>query len=119
MSISSRVRTAAALLLVTCLAPGCARPYRGPKTLAAIGAGLVAGGGATWAIGERQDRGGLITPGFVAAVVGVAAVIAAGGWMATQIACDAEPDCPDGEECREVPAPPGGIPYKQCVPRVP
>ena len=30
---------------------------------------------------------------------------------------DVYPDCPDEEQCREVPAPPGGIPYKQCIPR--
>jgi hypothetical protein len=48
---------------------------------------------------------------------GVALAIAAGGWMAGAVGCDADPDCDDAEQCREVPAPPGGIPYKQCVPR--
>jgi hypothetical protein len=55
--------------------------------------------------------------GFVAVAVGLAAVVAAGGWMAASVSCDADPDCPEEETCREVPAPPGGVPYKQCVPR--
>ena len=55
--------------------------------------------------------------GFVTVVVGLAAIVAAGGWMAASVACEADPDCPEEEQCREVPAPPGGIPYKQCIPR--
>jgi hypothetical protein len=85
---------------------------------------LVGAGSATWAAGEGVDRGAhsstaraLTDGGFVALAVGLAAVVAAGGWMAAAVACDADPDCPEEETCREVPAPPGGVPYKQCVPR--
>ena len=50
-------------------------------------------------------------------VVGVAAIVAAGGWMAVQVACNVDPDCDEEEQCREIPAPPGGVPYKQCMAR--
>jgi hypothetical protein len=105
------------LVLVISLSIGCARPYAGPKTLAAIGSVLLVGGGTTWVAGERTDNHGLVAPGFVATVIGAAVVIGAGGWLAASIGCRADPDCPDGDECKEVPAPPGGIPYKQCVRR--
>jgi hypothetical protein len=106
-----------ALAVVFAFAGGCAHPYAGPKTLAAIGAGLLVGGGASWAVGERTNRGALVAPGFVGTVIGAVAVIGAGGWLAASIGCRADPDCPEREECKEVPAPPGGIPYKQCVRR--
>lgn len=106
-----------ALALVAVLAAGCARPYRGPKTLAAIGTGLLVGGSLVWIAGERGDNRGLIVPGVVTAILGVGAVIGAGGWLAASIACSADPDCPEGEECKELPAPPGGVPYRQCVKR--
>ncbi len=32
-------------------------------------------------------------------------------------ACDVDPDCDEDEQCREIPAPPGGVPYKQCMTR--
>jgi hypothetical protein len=77
-----------------------------------------------WATGEALQGGShdssarpLINAGFVTVVVGLVAVVAAGGWMAAAVACEADPDCPEEEQCREVPAPPGGIPYKQCIPR--
>jgi hypothetical protein len=98
-------------------ATGCARPYAGPKTMAAIGTALVVGGASMWIAGERTDRKGLVTGGAIGTFLGVGVVIGAGGWLAGSIACDADPDCPEGEECREVPAPPGGVPYKQCVRR--
>lgn len=110
------LRRAAVLCLILASA-GCARPYSGPKTLAAIGSTLLAGGSTAWAVGERSDRQAVITPGFITTVVGAAAIIGAGGWLAISISCRADPDCPDYEECREVPAPPGGIPYRQCVQR--
>ncbi len=103
---------------------GCVGLHAGPRTLAAIGAAVVAGGSATWASGESLDGGdhpsasrALSGVGFGAVAVGLAAVVAAGGWMAVSVACEADPDCPEEETCREVPAPPGGVPYKQCVPR--
>ena len=37
--------------------------------------------------------------------------------MAASAACENDPDCHEEEQCREVPAPAGFIPYKQCVPR--
>ena len=98
--------------------------HAGPRTLAAIGAVAIAGGSVTWAAGEGLEGGAhpstsraSIDVGFAALAVGLAAVVAAGGWMAASVACDADPDCPEEETCREVPAPPGGVPYKQCVPR--
>lgn len=103
-------------------AAGCAGLYKGPRLLAGAGAVAVAGGSGVWATGE--GLGGspgssqpLVTAGFVSVVVGLAAIVAAGGWMAASVACEADPDCPEEEQCREVPAPPGGIPYKQCIPR--
>jgi hypothetical protein len=103
-------------------AAGCAGLYKGPRLLAGAGAVAVAGGSAVWATGE--GLGGspgssqpLVTAGLVSVVVGLAAIVAAGGWMAASVACEADPDCPEEEQCREVPAPPGGIPYKQCIPR--
>ncbi len=109
--------TVCGIVLVAYTLVGCARPYPGPKTMAAIGTGFLVGGGAMWVTGERRDSGPLISLGFVATVLGAATVIAAGGWMASAIACRADPDCPIGDMCREIPAPPGGIPYKQCVRR--
>jgi hypothetical protein len=104
-----------ALVLVILIGAGCARPYSGPKTLAALGTGLLVGGSATWAWAERSDTRNVVTPAFVTTVIGAAAVIVAGGWLAATIGCRADPDCPEYEECKEVPAPPGGIPYRQCV----
>jgi hypothetical protein len=104
-------------LIVVALLSGCARPYAGPKTMAAIGSVLLVGGGTAWAVGERANHPALVTPGFVSTVIGAASVIAAGGWLAASINCRADPDCPEGEQCKEVPAPPGGVPYRQCVKR--
>jgi hypothetical protein len=118
-------RTIFGLILACALAAsGCLGRHAGPRTLASIGAVLVGAGSATWAAGEGFDRvahpstaRALTDGGFVAVAVGLAAVVAAGGWMAAAVACQADPDCPEEETCREVPAPPGGVPYKQCVPR--
>lgn len=112
------------LVLATVLA-GCAGRHAGPRTLATIGAIAVTAGGAGWAAGERMEQAhpsastALTRGGFISAAIGLAAVVAAGGWMAAAVACNADPDCPEDETCREVPAPPGGVPYKQCVPRQP
>lgn len=103
--------------LIALLLSGCARPYAGPKTLAAIGTGLLAGGGAAWVVGERGNHDAVILPGLITTMVGIGVVVAAGSWLAVSINCRADPDCPDGEECKEQPAPPGGIPYKQCMQR--
>jgi hypothetical protein len=109
--------TVITIALAALLAAGCAGRYGGPRSLATLGGALIAGGGAAWVVGEHNDARGTTNAGFTMVVVGIAAVIAAGGWMARSVACDADPDCDDVEQCREVPAPPGGIPYKQCVPR--
>lgn len=111
----SLTRLGAALAL--CLELGCARPYTGPKTLAAIGTTLLVAGGAAWIAGERADHHGLVVSGAATTFVGVGAVIGAGTWLAVTIACEADADCHTGEACREVPAPPGGVPYRQCVRR--
>jgi hypothetical protein len=108
------------VIIITCLCllgAGCAGRYRGPRSLAVLGTTLVAGGGGAWVVGERSQSNGPTNLGFALVVAGLATVIAAGGWMAAAVSCDADPDCDDSETCREVPAPPGGIPYKQCVPR--
>jgi len=98
-------------------ATGCGGRYGAPRALAASGAGLVAGGAGLWVGGERQDRDALTNAGLATVVVGVAAVIVAGGWMAVRASCRTDADCQESEACREVPAPPGGVPYSQCVAR--
>jgi len=110
-------RAAIALALVGCLATGCARPYAGPKTLATIAAALLVGGGTTWVVGERQNHNGTANLGLVTTVIGVGAAIGAAGWLAGSVACEEDPDCPRGEECKEIPALPGRVPYKQCMRR--
>lgn len=111
------------LALVLVLGAGCVGRHAGARTLASLGAIAVGAGSVSWAAGEGLDGGShsasraLTGTGFVAVAVGLAAIVAAGGWMAAAVACDADPDCPEEETCREVPAPPGGVPYKQCVPR--
>lgn len=99
------------------LTGGCAKPYAGPKTLAALGTSLLAAGGTTWVVGEHQDRNSVATTGMITTLVGAAAVVAAGGWLAAGVACSEDPDCPRTEECREIPTRPGGVPYRQCMPR--
>jgi hypothetical protein len=103
---------------------GCAGLHPWPRTLAGIGAVAVAAGSGAWAAGEVKDSTGrdstsnaLVSAGFVTVVAGLAVIAVAGGWMAGSVACQADADCADEEQCREVPAPPGGIPYKQCIPR--
>jgi hypothetical protein len=112
-----RVAAAALLALTAALAAGCARPYKGPKALAGIGAGLLASSAALWAIGERRDRQTLTTVGAAGSAAGAAVAFGAGGWLAYAAACKADPDCPEDEVCREIPAPPGREPYRQCTPR--
>lgn len=107
----------ATVLAIVFLSSACARPYSGPKTLAAIGAAVLVTSGTLWVAGRRGDSTRLGNVGAVGVVLGASAVISSGGWMASAIACQAEPDCPEGEECKEIPAPPGGIPYKQCMRR--
>jgi hypothetical protein len=111
-------------LVIALAAAGCSGLHRGPRTLGAIGAALIAAGGGVWSAGEVKDPSGqtapshgLVTAGFTSVVAGLAVIVVAGGWMAATVACKADPDCPDEEQCREIPAPPGGIPYRQCVPR--
>ena len=106
------------------LAAGCAGLYKGPRLLAGAGAVAVAGGSGLWATGEALQgdskpaaTDAMVNIGFTGVIIGLAAIVIAGGWMAASVACEADPDCPDAEQCREVPAPPGGIPYKQCIPR--
>jgi hypothetical protein len=99
----------------------CAGPrFRGPARLATAGALAVVGGSTLWTVGERSSRpdsSNLPAAGLITAAVGMAAAIAAGCWIADRVACRSDPDCDEAEECREIPAPPGGVPYKQCMPR--
>ena len=115
--LPSLTRAALAVALAVCLAGGCARSYTGPKTLAAIGAALLVGGGTTWVVGARRDQDRTANVGIITTAVGAAAVIGAAGWYAASSACEEDPDCPRGEECKEIPALPGRVPYKQCMRR--
>lgn len=99
------------------LSAGCARPYAGPKTLAALGTGLLAAGSTTWVVGDRENHNQMAAAGMVTTIIGAVAVCAAGGWLAAGVACTEDPDCPRSEECREIPTSPGGVPYRQCMPR--
>jgi hypothetical protein len=75
------------------------------------------GGGTTWAVGAHKDQDGTANVGIITTAVGAAAVIGAAGWYAASTACEEDPDCPRGEECKEIPALPGRVPYKQCMRR--
>jgi hypothetical protein len=110
-------RRALALLLPLLLAAGCVRPYKGPKTLGAVATVLLATGATIWVAGERGDREALTRVGVVTTAAGAAAAFAAGGWLAASIGCRVDPDCPENELCKEVPAAPGREPYRQCVPK--
>jgi hypothetical protein len=106
------------LLLALLSASGCAGRHAAPRTLAALGGLAVGGGSVTWATGAGLGGGSgatLTMAGFVAVGVGLAAIVASGGWIALAVSCDADPDCDEEEQCREIPAPPGGVPYKQCM----
>jgi len=110
------------LVVVVVCGGGCAGRYAGPRTLASLGSLAVAGGGVSWATGQGLERNGragdaLVTTGFVSVAVGLVAIVASGGWMAISVACRVDPDCDEEEQCREIPAPPGGVPYKQCMSR--
>ena len=98
---------------------GCASSHlRGPRTLATVGLAMALGGSGLWIVGaDRSDPGRVPAIGLGVVAAGIATIIAAGGWIAAKVACQADPDCEESEECREIPAPPGGIPYKQCMPR--
>lgn len=115
----SRIRFTAriAVALAVASVAGCARPYAGPKTLAALGVGLLAAGGTTWIVGDRGNHGDAAKAGMITTAIGAAAAFAAGGWLAIGVACSEDPDCPRNEECREIPTAPGGYPYRQCMPR--
>ncbi|HSZ80755.1 MAG TPA: hypothetical protein VLA14_00660 [Polyangia bacterium] len=121
----SRVRTVSArralVAAATALAlvGGCAGRYARPRTLASLGTVAVLGGSATWAAGQELGHGdsALVTAGFVTVAAGLAAIVVAGGWISVAVRCEADPDCDETEQCREIPAPPGGVPYKQCMRR--
>jgi putative Ca2+/H+ antiporter (TMEM165/GDT1 family) len=111
------LRSSILATLCLAIAAGCARPYRGSKTLGALGVGLLATSAALWVVGERGDRDQLAKVGAISSAAGTALVIGAGAWLAASATCNVDPDCPDDEVCREIPAPPGREPYRQCSPR--
>jgi hypothetical protein len=104
-------------LLALALGAGCARPYRTQKTLATIGIGLLAGSAAVWVAGERTNHNTITNIGMAGAAAGSLAAISAGVWLAGSAGCNVDPDCPDDEACREIPAPPGREPFRQCTPK--
>jgi hypothetical protein len=117
VSRSRSGRGVAIVVSAALAAAGCAGLHPGPRLLAGAGAVVVAGGSTLWASGEAVAGGShdsssrpLINAGFVTVVVGLAAIVAAGGWMAASVACEADPDCPEEEQCREVPARPPAQP---------
>ena len=124
VSRSAAVSALALAIAIAVSAAGCRGLYSGPRTVASVGALAIVAGSAAWTAGERLEGGStggasqpLVSAGFVTVLAVLAAIVVAGGWIAASVACDADPDCADEEQCREVPAPPGGIPYKQCIPR--
>jgi hypothetical protein len=124
VAFARRARAAVSLGLVLALGGGCAGRYKAPRTLAGFGTFAVAGGGAAWATGQSLENNGhggsgtaLVGAGFVSVAAGLVAIVVAGGWMAAKVACNVDPDCDENELCREIPAPPGGVPYKQCMAR--
>jgi hypothetical protein len=117
-----RTVSVVALLALLLAGGGCAGRNARPRTLAALGGLAIVGGSAAWATGEGVGSDGntgrsLVNAGFVSVAAGLAAIVVAGGWMAMAVSCEADPDCFEDEQCREIPAPPGGIPYKQCMTR--
>jgi hypothetical protein len=114
-----------ALLLLPVLAfltlglHGCASSqHRRPRNLGIAGGLAAVGGSVTWVVGEQRSEPGYVPAiGLAVVAAGVVAMVAAGAWIAAEVACQTDPDCEDTEECREIPAPPGGVPYKQCMPR--
>ena len=83
-----------------------------------VGAAVAVAGSGMWVVGERRsDPGTLPAIGLGVVAAGIVGMISSGVWMAAQVSCQADPDCLESEECREIPAPPGGVPYKQCSPR--
>jgi hypothetical protein len=109
------------LLISLVASAGCAGRHKGARTLGGIGTAVALSGTVGWAVGEslddRSSRDTFTRAGFTAVAVGIAAMIASGGWIALSVTCQNDPDCHETEVCREIPAPPGGIPYKQCMGR--
>ena len=66
--------------------------------------------------GERREAQTLTRAGMATAAAGAALSVVAAGWLVGSIGCQADPDCADDEVCREIPAPPGREPYRQCMP---
>lgn len=112
-----RARFALVGLAVVGAASACAGPYRAPRTLAAISVGVLATSAAIWVAGERADQRLLTRVGAGGTALGAAAALTAGTWLAGSVGCQVDPDCPDDEACREIPAPPGREPYRQCSPK--
>jgi hypothetical protein len=118
ISACSPIRAVVAGVLLVVLSGCAATHHRRPRTLGALGVGAAVAGSGLWVVGEqRSDPGHIPTIGLGIVAAGIAAMIVAGGWIAAEVACQTDPDCEDSEECREIPAPPGGVPYKQCMAR--
>lgn len=106
------------ILMAATLGACATSHHRRPRALGFAGAAAALGGSGLWVVGERRtDPGHLPAIGLGVVAAGILAMVAAGGWIASEVSCQVDPDCDDTEECREIPAPPGGVPYKQCVSR--
>jgi hypothetical protein len=68
-------------------------------------------------VADRTHRPRAARAGMLGALLGAGLTAASGAWLAGSTGCRTDPDCPEGEACREIPAPPGREPYKQCMPR--
>ena len=78
---------------------------------------MLVGSAALWALADRTGHPTTARAGLIGAGVGAGLAAGAGAWLASVVGCRTDPDCPEGEACREIPAPPGREPYKQCMPR--
>lgn len=112
---STRILVVSLLLLLS--SGGCATSHhRRPRALGFAGASAAVVGSGIWVVGEQRAQPGIIPAiGLGVVAAGIIAMVAAGAWIAAEVSCQADPDCEETEECREIPAPPGGIPYKQCM----
>ena len=102
--------------LIVCIGQtGCTQPYLKQKRLAGLGILTSVPGAVVWAAGDRYNNSRVATVGAMGLALGLTASAVAASWLAASAECDADPDCPDNETCKEIPAAAGNIPYKLCM----